>query len=88
MSASTQCPHSDLHIDVNNAGFGNTNLHYLEIKAHCTICGKPAVFRGPVGMQPDHPAMSLAGDEVRLPFVIEGETYDGKAHGYSVRQIR
>lgn len=83
--ASTRCPHSDLHFHLNNAGFGNTNVHYLEITARCKICDKRMVFRGvPVGMTPDHPAASLDGTEIRLPFLAEGEEYDGKAMGYQL----
>lgn len=86
MTASTQCPHSELHFSLNNAAFGNTNLHYLEIKAVCKICDKPMVFRGvPVGMSPDGPAASLDGTELRLPFMSEGDELTGKPIGFSVR---
>jgi hypothetical protein len=82
---SAQCPHSDLHFNLNNAAFGNTNLHYLEITAKCTICGTSMVFCGPTGMGPDQPACSLDGKEIRLPFLAEGEELVGKPIGYSVR---
>ena len=82
---SAQCPHSDLHFHLNNASFGNTNLHYLEVTAKCTICGTSMVFRGPTGIGPDQPACSLDGKEIRLPFLGEGEELTGKPIGYSVR---
>lgn len=82
---SAQCPHSDLHFNLNNAAFGNTNLHYLEISAKCTICNIEMVFRGPTGMSPEFPACSLDGKEIRLPFLGDGETLIGKPIGFSVR---
>lgn len=85
MSASTQCPHSDLHLNINNAGFGDTNLHYLEITARCKICGKRAAFRGPMGMMPDQPAVAPDGSEIRVPFIFEGEQLTGKPMGFSIR---
>lgn len=85
--ASSQCPHSDLHFHLNNAHFGNTNLHYLEIKARCNICGVDMVFQGvPVGMVPDRPAASADGKELRLPFLAEGEELVGKPVGFLVKQ--
>ena len=86
--ASSRCPHSDVHFHINNAGFGNTNIHYLEITGHCNICDKPLVFRGaPLGMTPMHPTMALDGSEIRLPFLVEGEEYDGNAMGFVGRQV-
>lgn len=85
LGATSQCPHSDLHFHLNNACFGNTNLHYLEIRASCSICGVDMVFRGPVGMGPDQPACSLDGKEIRLPFLGESEDLTGSPVGYSVR---
>ena len=82
---SSQCPHSDLHFNLNNAAFGNTNLHYLEITAKCTICNTDMVFRGPTGMSADLPACSLDGKEIRLPFLAENEDLTGNPIGYSVR---
>lgn len=85
--ASTQCPHSDLHFHLNNAGFGNTNLHYLEITARCKICDQPARFRGPVGMSPNQAMTSLSGDEIRIPFLVGDEELTGKPMSYGVRQV-
>lgn len=88
VGASTQCPHSDLHFHLNNSSFGDTNLHYLEITAKCSICGADMVFRGvPAGMSPEQPAASLDGKELRLPFLGENEELVGKPIGYSV-QVR
>jgi hypothetical protein len=85
MSASAQCPHPDLHFHLNNQGFGDTNLHYLEITARCKVCDTPMVFVGiPVGMMPDRPMSSVDGTEIRLPFLGQGETLVGKPIGFSV----
>lgn len=84
--ASSQCPHSDLHFKLNNQAFGNTNLHYLEISAACSICGKPMVWRGiPAGISPNGPAASVDGLELRLPFLGEGEELVGNPIGFAVR---
>lgn len=85
MSASTQCPHSDTHLHLNMATFGNTNIRYLEIKGSCKICGEPIRFRGPMGLSPNQPTTSLDGEEVSLPLMFGEEEYDGNATGYSVR---
>jgi hypothetical protein len=82
---SSQCPHSDLHFHLNNAGFGNTNIHYLEINATCKICDRKMVFRGvPVGIGPDRPMGSLDGTEIRIPFLAEDEELTGTPVGYTV----
>lgn len=88
MNATTQCPHVDLDITINNASFGNTNLHYLEITASCQTCGKPMVFRSDrAGMQPNCPTRSLDGREVIIPFLGDGEELLGSPTGYSVSAV-
>lgn len=83
MSASSQCPHSDLHINVHHQAFGDCSIHYLEIRAHCKICDRPVVFRGcPLGMTPAHPTMALDGSEVRLPFLVGDDELTGKGIGF------
>jgi hypothetical protein len=83
--ASAQCPHSDLHFHLNNACFGNTNLHYLELTATCKICEMPMVFRGArMGMGADEPRTSVDGTEIRIPFIGAGEELIGEPAGYSV----
>ena len=85
MSATTQCPHSYLHFHLNNACFGGTNLHYLELTARCQICGCDMVFPGwPMGSSPDHPAISPDGKELRIPFLGEGEERTGAPVGFSI----
>lgn len=85
MSASSQCPHSDVHIHVNHHRFGDTNLQYLEITAKCRICETDMVFRGaPLGSSPDHPAMSPDGREMRLPMLGDDEDLIGKPAGFSI----
>ena len=89
MSGSAQCPHADLHFHLNNARFGDTNIHYLEIKASCVTCGADMVFRGlPVGMSPEHPTASLDGKEIVLPFLGNGEDLTGRPIGYSIEMRR
>lgn len=84
MSGSAQCPHTDLHFDLNNVHFADASIHYLEIKARCKICDKPMVFRGlPLGLSPHHPTGELGGYEVRLPFVGEGEEPTGNLMGFT-----
>lgn len=88
MNASTQCPHSDLHFEIRNVGFSDTNLHYLEIKARCKICELPMVFRGlPLGLTPAHPTGELGGQEARLPFLADGEEMTGKVAGFVGRVL-
>lgn len=87
MSASTQCPHNDVHYNLNLQSFGNTNIRYLEIHGHCKICNEPICFRGmPLGVNPGAPTMSVDGGEVRLPLMFGQEEYDGKAMGFVGRQ--
>lgn len=88
MSASARCPHADLHYHLNNARFGDTNLHYLELTAKCNTCGADMVFRGPVGMSPHHPARSLDGKTIALPFLAEDEELEGRPIGFSVDMVQ
>jgi hypothetical protein len=85
MSASSQCPHSDIHYHLNHHRSGDTNLMYLEITAKCSICNGDMAFRGaPMGSSPNHPAMSPDGKEMRLPFLCEGEDLTGKPIGFTI----
>lgn len=84
MSASTQCPHTDLDIQINLINFEDSNVHYMEVKASCKICGKPMVFQGlPLGVSPHQPTGELGGYEARLPFLGEGEEPTGKLIGFT-----
>ncbi len=81
----TDCLHKDLHYHINNAGFGDTNLHYLEIGGFCNECRKKISFIGAeIGVNPKSPAMSIDGSEIRLPFLMEGETIIGEPRGFKV----
>lgn len=75
------------HWHLNLQHFGDTNIKYLEVRGACNVCGKAAHFRGPAGMNPSHPTVAIDGSEAVFPFVLEGETYDGKAIGYSVTAV-
>lgn len=82
-----QCPHPEVHFNLNSSRFGNTNIRYLEITAACKICDAPMRFRGlPFGMTPHHPTMAADGLEVILPHMFGDEEYDGKAIGMVGRQ--
>lgn len=86
--ASSMCPHTALHFHLNNACFGDSNLHYLEVKVDCSICGAEMVFRGvPPGLSPDHPTASIDGKELRLPFIAVGEELTGKPVGFTVQAV-
>lgn len=85
MSASTQCHHPDLHFDLHHVHLLDSNVHYLDIKARCTVCGARMLFQGcPMGVTPKHPTMSLDGGEIHLPMFGEGEQPTGKQIGFSV----
>jgi len=89
MAGDEACPHEDLDITVNNQGFSDTNVHYLEIRATCKICQQAMRFRGmPYGVSPHHPTMSIDGVEVRLPFLPDGEQLSGKVIGFGVRRVK
>lgn len=84
MSASTQCPHSDPHFNLELAAFGDTNIRYLEITGHCNVCGAALRFLGlPLGLTPSRPTGALDGSEARLPVMFGEEEYDGKAVGFT-----
>lgn len=73
-----------MHWHLNLQHFGDTNIKYLEVTGKCRVCGKKAVFRGPAGLNPAGPTVAIDGSEAIFPLLLEGETYDGKAMGYSV----
>lgn len=88
MPGSTQCPHSDVHFNLKNVGFADTNIHYLEITGRCALCDKKLTFRGcPLGVSPAHPTMTLGGEEIRIPFLCEGEEPTGNQIGFTGRMI-
>lgn len=71
---SGQCPHPDIHIDLNHQMMEDSNVHYLEVKARCKICGTEMEFRGaPFGVSHNHPTMAIDGSEMILPFLGKGE---------------
>lgn len=74
-----------LGLTLNVQHFGDSNIKYLEVKARCNVCGRPAQFRGTtVGLSPTEPTIGLDGEEAIFPFLFAGEVYDGKAMGYQV----
>lgn len=86
MPGSSQCPHSDVHYHLNLASFGDTNLRYVELTGHCKLCNAKMLFRGPIGMGPDFPAVSVGREEIRLPLMFDGdEQLTGNPMGFSIR---
>lgn len=82
MSASAQCPHSDVRWNLHHQAFHDATIHYLEITGSCHNCGLAVTFRGlPLGMTPAHPTMAIDGSEVRLPFMLGDEEPAGKLIG-------
>ncbi|MBG1233004.1 hypothetical protein [Aestuariivirga litoralis] len=89
MNASSKCPHTDTHYNLNLASFGDTNIRYLEITGQCKICKLPLRFRGlPMGMGPAAASMAPDGSEARLPVMFGDEEYDGKAISFDIRQVK
>lgn len=86
MSGSSKCPHFNFQANVNVARIEDTGLKYAHLTVRCTDCGKPAQFRGvPWGLSPDQPMAAVGDEEVRLPFLCEGDDYTGKGIGFSIR---
>ncbi|CAN7301881.1 hypothetical protein LJR231_001540 [Phyllobacterium sp. LjRoot231] len=85
MSASTQCPHPDFQFQVNVANIEDDTIKMVDITGHCTICGKAAVFRGvPLGVSWHHPTVSVDGQELRVPMVVDGDEVDENRKRISV----
>ena len=88
MSGSSKCHHPEIDFNLEHAIFKDTNIRYLEIIGKCKICETPIQFQGnfPVGLTPEHPTqVELGNTNIVLPFLIEGEQYDGKSIGYIVK---
>lgn len=86
MSGSSKCPHFNFQAQVNVARMEDTGLKYAEVTIRCVDCGKPAQFRGlPWGLSPNHPTAGVGNEEVNLPFLCEGDEYNGKGIGFSVK---
>lgn len=45
MSASSQCHHPDLHIELNHVRATEGNVHFVEVKATCNVCSAPMIFQ-------------------------------------------
>ena len=88
MSGSQQCPHSDVHFDLEHICLKDSSIHYLQIKGRCKICSKTIEFRGlPFGVTPAHPTMAVDGSEIVIPFLGEGEELTGQKIGFVGRQV-
>lgn len=81
----SRCFHMNFRADVKVARIEDTGLKYADITIRCVDCGSPAVFRGmPTGLSPDQPCGSVDAQEARLPFLCEGDTYDGTSMGFTI----
>lgn len=79
------CPHSDVHIHINHATSGDTNVAYLELSAKCNLCAKDMEFRcSAYGSSPNEPMVSVDQLEIRLPMIGQGEEVTGKPAGYRI----
>lgn len=84
MTGSTQCPHNDVHYNLNLAAFGDTNLRYLEITGRCKICNAPLRFRGPMGVAPDVAKISVDRETLHAPLLFGDEQLTGSPVGYGI----
>ncbi len=76
-SASTQCPHSDVAFDLNYNHMADSNVHSLEVKAKCNICGvKMNLGRGlAMGASSLFSTRAFDGNlGILIPVLAEGET--------------
>lgn len=88
MSASGKCRHLEFRATVDVQLMEDTGMKYAELRVHCVHCGKPAIFRGDrVGLSPNEPMLSLDREEAILPFLLDGDDYNGKGIGYSVTSL-
>lgn len=79
MSASATCPHSDLHFEHRVNLMVDSNVHSLDLRVRCNICGaRMHLSRGlPMGATSHGPTRSIddTGDTlgILIPFIAEGE---------------
>jgi hypothetical protein len=88
MSASGQCHHPNVHFDLNHVCLGDSNTHYLELKARCTVCGCRMIFQGeglPFGCSPKVPTIAIDGSELNIPMRGEDEQPTGSQLGFTGR---
>lgn len=79
------CDHFEFRAVVNVARIEGSALKYADITVSCAACGAPALFRGmSFGLSPDAACKSIDAKEARLPFVCEGDAYDGEQQGFII----
>ncbi len=77
------CNHLQVHWTMHTTFFDTTNVRYLDIRGACETCGAVVSFRGQTfGVNPAGPTLNDAGAEATLPYLFEGEQYDGGAIGF------
>jgi hypothetical protein len=88
VSGSAQCPHLEFDATVNVARIEDTGLKYAHLAILCRNCGKPAKFRGMKwGLSPDEPRAAVGDEQANLPFLCEGDAYNGKGMSYSITRF-
>jgi hypothetical protein len=65
--------HQSFAIEAVTVHIEGSNLYYTELTMACSACGTPMMFRGALGLSPDHPTVSLDGLKATLPAVPSGE---------------
>lgn len=72
----SQCQHMSFKAKVDVIRIEDTGMKYAELTIKCVDCGSPAQFRGlQYGSTPAAPTVSPDCQEVRLPFLCEGDAY-------------
>lgn len=73
-ASSLRCDvHPGFAIEAKTAHIAGSNLYYTDITMRCSTCGARMQFRGPHGVSPHQPTVSILGDTVTLPATPEGE---------------
>lgn len=86
MSASSQCPHSDINFDINHVHMTDSNIASVQITAQCKICGVAMrLDRGlPWGANSRHPThASDTEGGILIPMIANGEE-PTKEYGFTI----
>jgi len=80
MSASSKCPHMDLHCDFHLTSMRDSNVHSLQLTARCNLCGKRLKLSRGLAMGASSRGPSIAADTdflgILIPVIAEGEEPD------------
>ena len=87
MSATSKCPHSDMHFNLTITHMVDSNVKALSLDVTCRTCGAPMRFLGfPMGISLAQPTTSVDGKEARIPIVPADEEPD-KTIGLIVSRV-